>query len=194
MDQIRTGSLIRRLRLEQGMTQLALAERLGVSDKAISKWERGCGAPDLSILPLLSQALEVDTDTLLRGDLEANDLTNGNLKHMRFYLCPECGNLLLSQENADISCCGRRLSPLEPQKTDPAHLLHTERNDGEWYITTAHCMHREHYISFVALLSGDTLILKKRYPEWTLETRLPYLPQSTLLWYCTQHGLFSQRL
>lgn len=51
MDQIRTGSLIRRLRLEQGMTQLALAERLGVSDKAVSKWERGCGVPDLSILP-----------------------------------------------------------------------------------------------------------------------------------------------
>lgn len=46
MDQIRTGSLIRRLRLEQGMTQLALAERLGVSDKAVSKWKRGCGAPD----------------------------------------------------------------------------------------------------------------------------------------------------
>lgn len=39
MDQIRTGSLIRRLRLEQGMTQLALAERLGVSDKAVSKWD-----------------------------------------------------------------------------------------------------------------------------------------------------------
>mgnify|MGYP004461216713 FL=1 len=39
MDQIRTGSLIRRLRLEQGMTQLALAKRLGVSDKAVSKWD-----------------------------------------------------------------------------------------------------------------------------------------------------------
>lgn len=51
MDQIRTGSLIRRLRLEQGMTQLALAERLGVSDKAVSKWERGCGAPDLPSFP-----------------------------------------------------------------------------------------------------------------------------------------------
>lgn len=39
MDQTRTGSLICRLRLEQGMTQLALAERLGVSDKAVSKWD-----------------------------------------------------------------------------------------------------------------------------------------------------------
>ena len=41
MDQIRTGSLIRRLRLAHGMTQLALAGRLCVSDKAVSKWERG---------------------------------------------------------------------------------------------------------------------------------------------------------
>ena len=75
MDQIRTGSLIRRLRLEQGMTQLALAERPGVSDKAVSKGERGCGAPDLSILPLLSQALEVDTDTLLRAITSAYNFT-----------------------------------------------------------------------------------------------------------------------
>lgn len=125
MDQIRTGSLIRRLRLEQGMTQLALAERLGVSDKAVSKWERGCGAPDLSILPLLSQALEVDTDTLLRGDLEANDLTNGNLKRMRFYLCPECGNLLISQENADISCFGNPAALSAPKHI--ALVLHTAR-------------------------------------------------------------------
>lgn len=41
MDQIKTGALIRRLRLEQGLTQLALAERLHISDKAVSKWERG---------------------------------------------------------------------------------------------------------------------------------------------------------
>ena len=94
MDQIRTGRLIRTLRLSLGMTQLALAERLGVSDKAVSKWERGCGAPDLSLLPLLSQTLGVDTDTLLRGDLEANDMSNGNLNNMRFYVCPDCGNLI----------------------------------------------------------------------------------------------------
>ena len=91
MDQIRTGRLIRTLRLSLGMTQLALAERLGVSDKAVSKWERGCGAPDLSLLPLLSQTLGVDTDTLLRGDLEANDMSNGNLNNMRFYVCRSAG-------------------------------------------------------------------------------------------------------
>ena len=41
MDQMKTGGLIRTLRRRWGLTQLALAERLGVSDKAVSKWERG---------------------------------------------------------------------------------------------------------------------------------------------------------
>lgn len=88
MDQVKTGRLIRTMRTKLGLTQLALAEQLGVSDKAVSKWERGGGAPDISLLPLLSQALGVDTEALLRGDLEENDMTNGNMKKMRFYRCP----------------------------------------------------------------------------------------------------------
>ena len=75
MDQVKTGRLIRTMRTKLGLTQLALAEQLGVSDKAVSKWERGGGAPDISLLPLLSQALGVDTEALLRGDLEENDMT-----------------------------------------------------------------------------------------------------------------------
>lgn len=51
MDQIKTGKLIRSLRQRQRLTQLQLAEKLGVSDKAVSKWERGCGAPDLCSSP-----------------------------------------------------------------------------------------------------------------------------------------------
>lgn len=54
MDQIKIGELIRLLRQKQGMTQLELAEKIGISDKAVSKWERGCGAPDLAVLPILS--------------------------------------------------------------------------------------------------------------------------------------------
>ena len=48
MDQIKTGALIRTLRLKRGMTQFALAEMIGVSGKAVSKWECGGGAPDIS--------------------------------------------------------------------------------------------------------------------------------------------------
>lgn len=46
MDQIKTGALIRTLRTEQGFTRRTLAKKLCVSDKAVSKWERGCGTPD----------------------------------------------------------------------------------------------------------------------------------------------------
>lgn len=48
MDQIKTGKLIQTLRKEQGLTQKELAQAVGVSDKAISKWENGNGFPDVS--------------------------------------------------------------------------------------------------------------------------------------------------
>lgn len=90
MDQIKTGKIIRSIRLKKKLTQLELAEMIGVSDKAVSKWERGCGAPDISLLPLLSEALQIDTEALLRGDTEENDMNNGNMKKMKFYICPDC--------------------------------------------------------------------------------------------------------
>ena len=64
--------------------------------------------------------------------------------------------------------------------------------ENELFITTKHPMEREHYISFVALLSCDSLVLKKLYPEWDLQTRLPILPYGKLFYYCTQDGLFFQ--
>lgn len=194
MDQIRTGSLIRRLRLAHGMTQLALAERLCVSDKAVSKWERGCGAPDISILPRLAEALGVSAETLLRGDMEENDMNNGDMRKLRFYVCPDCGNLLVSADEAAVTCCGKRLAPLDPKRPDEENALCAEQNDGGWFVTSAHPMERGHYISFAALLTADTLVVRKLYPEWGLETRLPYFRRCTLLWYCTRDGLFAQEL
>lgn len=80
MNQEKTGALIRALRQRRHMTQLQLAEAVGVSDKAVSKWERGRGAPDISLLPALPEPLGADTGALLRGDLEEKEMTNGNLK------------------------------------------------------------------------------------------------------------------
>ena len=48
--------------------------------------------------------------------------------------------------------------------------------------------------SFMAFLTGDTLVMKKLYPEWGLEVRLPHFAHGTLLWYCTRHGLFAQEV
>lgn len=60
MDCKKSGALIRRLRLGKDMTQSALAEILGVSVQAVSKWERGLGYPDVSLINDLSSLLGVD--------------------------------------------------------------------------------------------------------------------------------------
>lgn len=57
MDPVKTGTLIRTLRTRLGLTQRELAERLTVSDRTISKWERGLGCPDISLLAPLAAAL-----------------------------------------------------------------------------------------------------------------------------------------
>lgn len=194
MDQIKTGRLIRSLRTGRGMTQAELAQLVDVSDKAVSKWERGCGAPDLSLFPPLSQALGVDVEALFRGEMEENEVSRGNMKKLKFYVCPDCGNLVFSTEEADISCCGRKLTAALPKKAAGDEMLSVYADGGEWCISSAHEMRREHYISFVAFLTGDTLIVKKLYPEWGLETTLPFFSHGPLLWYCTKHGLFSQQI
>ena len=72
------------------MTQLQLAEILHISDKTVSKWERGQGCPDISLLVDLSRVLGVDMEKLLSGRLEANEDRGGNMKKlnlfMKFYL------------------------------------------------------------------------------------------------------------
>lgn len=190
MNQINTGKLIRRHRLMRGLTQLELAEMIGVGDKAVSKWERGCGAPDISLLPSLAEALQTDEAALLKGEIDENNASNGDMKRLKFYICPSCGNLTVSDDSARVVCCGKRLSALTAQPEGGENALNIEKSDGEWYITSAHEMSREHHISFIAFITGDTLVVRRLYPEWGLETRLPYFARGTLLWYCTRHGLF----
>ena len=190
MDQTKTGGLIRALRTQKGLTQKALAEAIGVGDKAVSKWERGLGCPDVSLLPELSQVLGVGLEALLSGALDANDQERGNMKKLNFYVCPDCGNLITAATGAGVSCCGRTLLPLEPQK--PEEPLSVEKIDDSWFVSSSHPMTKDHYVSFVALLTGDTLFLRRLYPEWDLQTRIPCLGHGILLWYCTKHGLFQQ--
>ena len=59
MDPVKTGTLIRALRKERNMTQKDLAERLHITDRAVSKWERGLCAPDISLLESLAETLGV---------------------------------------------------------------------------------------------------------------------------------------
>lgn len=68
MDAEKTGLFIAKLRREFGLTQRELADRIGVTDKAVSKWERGRGFPDVSILEILSKELNVSITELMSGE------------------------------------------------------------------------------------------------------------------------------
>ena len=68
MDQIKIGKFISSRRKEQGMTQAALAERLGISDRAVSKWETGKSLPDSGIMLDLCKLLDINVNELLSGE------------------------------------------------------------------------------------------------------------------------------
>lgn len=69
MDTQKVGQAIAYLRKRVGYTQKELADRIGVSDKAVSKWERGLGLPDIGLIGKIAILLDSDTDSLLAGDL-----------------------------------------------------------------------------------------------------------------------------
>lgn len=116
------------------------------------------------------------------------------MKKTKFYICPSCGNVVAAMADTAVSCCGKKLQAVEPRKAEGDEKLKVEIIENEYFITADHPMTREHYITFVALLTGDTLVLRKQYPEWDLQTRIPTFAHGRLLWYCSQHGLFYQLL
>jgi len=65
MEKQTMGEIISSLRKEKGMTQKDLAEKMGVTDKAVSKWERNLSCPDISTIPRLAEALDTTVERLL---------------------------------------------------------------------------------------------------------------------------------
>lgn len=194
MQNNKVGNIIRTLRLEQKMTQKQLADKMNISDKAVSKWERGFGMPDLSLIPELTDILGVDIAKLLHGDMEPNDFVNGNMRNTNYFVCPICHNITLCTGTAEVTCCGKKLSSQPLKKAEISDELQVQVIEKDWYITSSHPMEKEHYISFVAFVTGERIHLVKQYPEWNLNIRVPKGGHEMLIWYCTEHGLFYQLL
>lgn len=74
MDNIKTGNLIRELRKEKGITQKDLADQLHITDRAVSKWERGLCAPDIALLEPLSEILGVKITDIISGTKTADSM------------------------------------------------------------------------------------------------------------------------
>ena len=190
MDCNKVGKLILSLRKEKCMTQKQLADKMNISDKTISKWERGLGCPDVSLLRELSEILGVNIEKILLGNLNPNDTDGGNMKKVKFFVCPKCGNILTATSEAEIFCCGRKLDPLIPKPSDENHKLNVEEVEDDFYITFTHEMTKTHFISFIAYVSYDRVLLIRLYPEQGGEVRFPKMFGRKLYFYCNQHGLW----
>ena len=79
MDTYVTGITIKNLREKKGLTQTELADILGVSSKAVSKWETAKGLPDISLIEPLANALSVSVMELMTGDTVINKNISSNI-------------------------------------------------------------------------------------------------------------------
>ena len=183
---MQVAQLIRQRRKELGLTQAALAERIHVSAKAVSKWERAAGMPDASIVPALSEALGLSAESLLNGCVNQNPPDGGNMKRIKFYQCPDCGNILTATGKAELACCGRRLSPMSPAAADDMHRLDITDIETEKLLTWTHPMDKAHHLTFLAAVGYDCVHIVRLYPEGAQEQRLPRIAWAKYYCGCTE--------
>ncbi len=194
MDSYITGSAIKKLREKKGITQLQLADLIGVSSKAVSKWETAKGLPDITLIEPLAKALSVSVMELMSGDTVVNKNISSNLLRTKFYVCPFCGNVIRATGDTLISCCGIVLPPLEAEDVDDNHKINIVSVEDEYFITIDHEMTKTHFISFIAYLTTDRIRFVKFYPEGNAETRLSLRGRGYLYIYCNKHGLMKKKV
>ena len=191
MNQYVTGEGIRILRERNHCTQLQLADKIGVSDKTISKWETGRGYPDITLLEPLAQALHVSITELISGNAITNENRSSNMLRSRFYVCPVCGNVIHAMGETAIHCHGIQLAPEVEETADEHHPIRIERSEDEYYVEVPHEMTKQHYISFIAAISSDRIQMVKMYPEGNAQARFKMNGVRKICCFCNRDGLFS---
>lgn len=191
MNQYVTGAVIKEVREKNKMTQRELAEKLGVSDKSVSKWENSRGFPDITLLEPIANVFRISVTELISGNTIHNANISANMLRSKFYVCPICGNVIHSMGEAAIHCDGIQLMPLEAESTDERHMIFIERSWDEYYVRIDHSMTKRHFISFVAAASSDEMQMVKLYPEGNAEARFKIRGVRRIFFYCNRDGLFS---
>ncbi|MDD5899696.1 MAG: helix-turn-helix domain-containing protein [Lachnospiraceae bacterium] len=194
MNSYITGAMIKELREQNSMTQSELAERLGVSDKAVSKWETGRGYPDITLFQPIADVFQISVVELLSGAAVTNTNVAANMLRSRFYVCPVCGNTVHSMGQSVVSCHGIVLPPLEAEEAEGKHEIVLQKAEDEYFVFVDHEMTKEHYISFLAAVSSDRVQIVKLYPEGNAEARFKISGVRMLYFYCNRDGLFRKRI
>lgn len=172
MDANKTGKIIRKLRLEKGLTQKELSHMLGVEAKTVSKWETGMGFPDVSLIPPLSKALGAQSEVFFSGDMTPSH--ENAESGFKFYACPSCGSFYFGSGNASLTCCHKALLPLSPKMCSYGEIRE-------------HAKNRDHYISYKAEVFPDSVTVTRFSPGEEIDLSKKDL--SALYFLCTKHSL-----
>ena len=190
MNQYVTGAVIKELREKNKMTQLQLADILGVSDKTVSKWETAKGYPDITLLEPIADAFSISVTELISGNTVYNSNASANMLKSVFYVCPICGNIIASVGAGSFSWCGITLPKQEAEESDENHAIQISTIDNEYHVSLEHPMDKKHYISFVAYVTSDTIEMAKLYPQQDISVRFRKKGHGYLYVYCNRHGMF----
>lgn len=194
MNNNELGKIIKKVREKKGLTQLQLADMIGVCDKTISKWETLKGLPDITLIEPLAKALNISIIELISGYYVINNNKSSNIEKSELYVCPICSNIIHSMGKAVITCCGIILPELEAEEVNDAHKVTVEKVEDEFLVKIDHEMTKKHYISFIAYSRYNKFELIKLYAEGENQVRIPALNNITLYIYCNKHGLMKQKV
>lgn len=194
MDLSKSGKLIRNLRKSKGMTQKDVADILRVEPKTVSKWETGRGFPDVSYISGLADIFGVSEKILLSGNLIKNTEEVGNMKKIKFYVCPHCGSIVWGTGKYEIVCCGNKLDFLKAEDLQAEHNVKISEIENDFYIEFNHEMSKEHFMVFAAYVTADRVLVMRLYPEQDSAVRFPKMYGGILYYYCNKHGLFACRI
>ena len=189
MNAEKTGKVIFEARMKKGLTQKELAQLICVTDKAVCKWEKGHGCPDITVLHDLSHALGIDIQSLLKGELSASPAHGGNLKKLKLYRCTDCGNLVTATKAIELSCCGKRLEVLpvcnlENSKNSENSMQGGQKKwfepevqefDGQYALKFNHPMTKENYISNFVYVQCDRATVINLFAQQEAQIILPQI-------------------
>lgn len=145
MDMQKTGQLIRRLREARGITQKALAEKLHVTDKAVSKWERSLSCPDVALLEPLAGQLGISVTELLQGELFPEEQSQKALLREKAFRESSLSQKLLQEEHPhkQLSDPSENTGCANKHDSSPQHAEHFSKpkNSAPQALHAPHTLH-----------------------------------------------------
>ena len=142
-------------------------------------------------------------------DVNINDNDMANMKRTKFYFCGKCGNIIASTNNVILNCCGQKLTELKAEelKNDvnseksvdndenlTRNDIKVEYIEDDIFVSVDHPMTKSHFITFIAYVIGDKLMINKLYPEQNAFTRFKRCGHGTIYVLCNKHGLVSIKI